>query len=698
MKARKKELYNPATGTSQKSNQPSTLAPVEFHLSFLSNLSLKAQCLILFFIGFLLYANTINNNYALDDLMVYTQNDHTKKGFAGIKALLTKDSFDGFTKGQKNTLPGGRYRPLSIITFAIEYQFWKESPGITHAINALLYGITIVIIFLLLRNFMFRRTADIAFLTATLFAFHPIHTEAIANIKSRDEILSLLFLLLSQYWLFMHLYKNKPYQPYLTFSSSNKDAPPLNTGKSENALYFILSLFALFLALLSKENGLTYLAIIPLTLYFFTNLPRQSILKITGSYLGVVILYLLIRTAASGANFQNSTIVLNNAFIYATKAEQIATNIVTLQKYINLLFFPHPLTWDYTYKQINYYHFSSPAFIIAFLIHLALLAYAIMGLKSKNALSYATLYYFFSIFIVSGLVISIGGAFLAERFLYQGSLGFCLILAIGIYGLYQKFNSPTAKNAFIAIILLPAFLLMGFRTLQRNTTWKDSNSLFINDADISDKSAMANKAGGSAWLQLGIEILKRGNKDSLSIAKSYIAKGQAYLRKAISIFPEYPEPYMDIGLSYFALENVDSAEYFWLEARKYSPHNPFIKQHNEMLSRALTDKAAKAFARNEVQNAIDILNRSVTYNPLNHNAWTQLAVYYLKQNNLDQALAAAQEAVKILPTDPNYLYNLGAIYFKKGEKAKAIEAFETCLKVKPDHPAAPEMLAKAKLL
>jgi tetratricopeptide (TPR) repeat protein len=239
---------------------------------------------------------------------------------------------------------------------------------------------------------------------------------------------------------------------------------------------------------------------------------------------------------------------------------------------------------------------------------------------------------------------------------------------------------------------------MSFHTLKRNTIWKDSNSLFINDVDVSDKSAMANKAGGSSWLQLGIEILKRGNKDSLDIAKKYIAKGQAYLRKAIAIFPEYPEPYMDIGLSYFALQNVDSAEYFWLQARKYSPNNPFIAQHNEMLSRALTDKAAKAFARNEVQTAIDILNRSVAYNPLNHNAWTQLAVYYLNQNNLDQALASAQEAVKILPTDPNYLYNLGAIYYKRGEKAKAIEALETCLKVKPDHPAAPEMLEKAKRL
>ncbi|MCS6903905.1 MAG: tetratricopeptide repeat protein [Bacteroidia bacterium] len=695
MKNQKSSKNQPSIANISPSSAPS-LVPVNYHLPWLSRLSLKVQCWILFLTGFLLYANTISNGYALDDLMVYTQNEHTKKGLAGIKALLTKDSFDGFTKGQKNTLPGGRYRPLSIITFAIEYELWKESPGITHGINALLYGVTIVIIFLLLRNFMFRSQADIAFWAALIFAFHPIHTEAIANIKSRDEILSLLFLLLSQYLLFTYLYKHKNYQNLLPFVEQKKSTDFSNT--IPNSLFFIFSLLCLFLALLSKENGLTYLGIIPLTLYFFTRLPRNTILRITGSYLVVILIYLFIRTLASGANFQNSNIVLNNAYIYATKAQQIATNIVVLQKYVHLLFFPYPLTWDYTYKQIDYYSFATPEFLIAFLLHLLLLAYALKGLKTKNMASYAILYYLFSIFIVSGLVISIGGAFLAERFLYQGSLGFCIILALGIHWFSQRLNTSKIQAVGIAGLLLPPLLIMGYHTIHRNTIWKDSNTLFIHDADISDKSAMANKAGGSSWLQLGIDILKRSRKDSLEIARKYIAKGQGYLRKAIAIFPEYPEPYMDIGLSYFALENVDSAEYFWLQARKYAPNSPFIKQHNEMLSRALTDKAAKAYARKEVQLAIDILNRAVSYNPDNHSAWTQLAVYYIQQNNLEQALRCAQEALRILPTDPNYLYNVGAIYFKMGEKQKAIEAFETCLRVKPDHPAAPEMLAKAKLL
>jgi len=88
---------------------------------------------ILFFLAIGLYAYTITFDYVLDDQIVLTNNNFTKKGFDGIHDIMTKESFVGRFGEQKNLVVGARYRPLSIVTFAIEYQFFGLNPKVSHA-------------------------------------------------------------------------------------------------------------------------------------------------------------------------------------------------------------------------------------------------------------------------------------------------------------------------------------------------------------------------------------------------------------------------------------------------------------------------------------------------------------------------------------------------------------------------------------
>src|SRR5688572_16067978 len=106
--------------------------------------------LILFLFGFLLYPNTIPFDYVLDDKLAITENQFTKKGFAGITDHLKHEMFTGFFGKQKNLVEGGRYRPLSMITFAIEWQLFGESPAVSHFINAALYGLTAMLLYMVL--------------------------------------------------------------------------------------------------------------------------------------------------------------------------------------------------------------------------------------------------------------------------------------------------------------------------------------------------------------------------------------------------------------------------------------------------------------------------------------------------------------------------------------------------------------------
>src|ERR1017187_8512399 len=107
---------------------------------------------LLLAIAMVVYGNSIFNNYALDDAMVITENAFTQKGISGIKDILTADTFFGFFKENTNNVAGGRYRPLSLVTFALEYQFFGLSPHFSHFINILLFGLCGIGIFIFIKK------------------------------------------------------------------------------------------------------------------------------------------------------------------------------------------------------------------------------------------------------------------------------------------------------------------------------------------------------------------------------------------------------------------------------------------------------------------------------------------------------------------------------------------------------------------
>jgi len=223
--------------------------------------------LIVFIVSVLIYSNTFNHQFAYDDFSVITGNEFTKKGFSGIVDHFTHDSFYGFT-GKENLFKGGRYRPLSLATFSIEYGLFGENPQVNHIINVLLYGFTGVLVFYLLAILFFkgRKTLNlkdkifsIPLVATMLFVTHPIHTEVVANIKGRDEILVFLFSILSLIWAIKYIQDND--------------------WKS-----LLWSCVFLFIGLFSKENAAMFLVIIPLTIWtFFPELRFSKYKTIIGS-------------------------------------------------------------------------------------------------------------------------------------------------------------------------------------------------------------------------------------------------------------------------------------------------------------------------------------------------------------------------------------------------------------------------------
>ncbi len=142
---------------------------------------------ILFSLAFLLYANTFQNGYNMDDTLVTQNHPLTSQGLEAIGEIFTSPYYQddmGYAYG---------YRPIVHVSFAIEHTFFGENPKVGHLINTLLFAFSC----LLLLKFLFRlnknELSTWIVVATLLFAVHPIHTEVVASLKNRDELLAFLF-------------------------------------------------------------------------------------------------------------------------------------------------------------------------------------------------------------------------------------------------------------------------------------------------------------------------------------------------------------------------------------------------------------------------------------------------------------------------------------------------------------------------
>ena len=158
------------------------------------------QYAVIFGITLILYANTLRHGFVLDDEVVIVKNEYVQKGIKGIPSILSHDSFAGYGRvGEgKSVVEGGRYRPLSLIFFAVIYSLSGANALIFHLFAIVLYACTCVLLYrfllLMLKDRAYHQ--EIAWFATLLFTVHPVHTEVVANIKGCDEQLALFFFFL----------------------------------------------------------------------------------------------------------------------------------------------------------------------------------------------------------------------------------------------------------------------------------------------------------------------------------------------------------------------------------------------------------------------------------------------------------------------------------------------------------------------
>ncbi len=559
-------------------------------------LSIKNQFLILIIIAFGLNANTLFNEYVLDDAIVITENKFVEKGIQGIPEILNQSYFKGYKKLENLELPGGRYRPFSLMIFAIEYQFFGANPFVSHLINIILFLLLIALLFKLFNLYLFRQQNPyLAFVTCLLFAVHPIHTEVIANVKSRDEIITFVLLIASLLALIKH-------------------------SEKRSISILIVSLLCFFLALLTKETAAVFVGIAPLATYFFLNHPLKKSARASIPLFLILIGYLFIRYIIIGVNYTSANDITNVPYLYATASEAFATKSYMLIKYLQLLFIPYPLSFEYGFNQIPYIHIISLPFFISILFLLVLLAYAIYTFKRRSIFSFSILYFMLTISLASNFIIDTGTP-LSERLLFQPSLAFCIAVSVLYFQTAKRFKLPALS--FLIIILV----LFSVKTVLRNSVWKNYDTLVLTDVISCPNSVRINQFARDIFLSKSI------NEKNAELKISYLKKGTFYGERMIGICPEVPDIYMNLGYAYYNLSDYNQAATIWEKGCQLEPSDSAAKMFSKILSDELYKLANGFYEQGKSDDAINCYLRSIELNNNNAESWYNLGGNYFLRND-----------------------------------------------------------------
>ncbi len=597
-------------------------------------------------LGFALYINTLFHDYALDDAIVITENMFTQEGFSGIPGLLKYDTFYGFFKeeGKANLVAGGRYRPLTPIFFAVEQSLFGGSPFMSHLLNALLYGGLCALLFFTLQRLLIGRMEKnmatwIALLATGLFAAHPLHTEVVANIKGRDEILTLMGSL-AAWWLTLKAVDTK--RPILVLYAG----------------------IALFLALLSKENAITFLAVIPVSLWFFRKdwTPSKAISLWPVALAALA--FLFIRGAVIGWNTGEPPLeMLNNPFVklvgnqyvFFSGAERWGTILFTLLNYLELLVLPIPLTHDYYPRHIAIHNLGDPIVWLSILLHISLVVTVIKGWKKRSLPAFAAFYYLATLSIVSNIIFPVGTN-MSERFLFMPSVGFALFLG---WLLVQRFPG---KAAFTWGLTASIILLWSGLTVARNPVWKNNFTLFTTDVKTSVNSAKLQNATGGELITQAILPGNELRKEAM------IREAVTHLTKAVEIHPGYKNACLLLGNAHNYLKEYPTAIEWYQRALSLDPDYGEAKNNLQITYRDAGRYMGEV--NNDLPASIEFLKKAWALNQNDFETNRLLGIAFGIGRQHEEAIQYFTKALEIQPDNAELMVYIGNAWFNAGDTLK----------------------------
>lgn len=496
----------------------------------------KIFFVILLALTFLIYGQSLWGGFVFDD-----------RGIGEHKALLSSlDNIVQVAAYPYWTVDAGLYRPTTLLSYLFNNIIFGEAAWGFHLVNLLLYaGICVVIYFLVKKLF---KDEWMAYIVSILFLVLPIHTEVVANITGRSELLSLLFTLL------------------VLLEFTKEKISPWRAG-----------LWAL-LAIGAKETAIALVPLAGLVLVireggFSFGILKKYFIELSGLVIGALIYFFLRYFVLGTEHFLGvETSVIENPLLFADTEGRVFTALGILWMYVKKSIWPTNLCSDYSYNQIPVIsNFSDPAVLIGALILLASFVSIFIFIKRRSVISFASAIFFFSFLVVSNIPFPIG-TIAGERLFFFPSLGLVLILALVLKKILEK---PERKEAGI-VVLVAILLIVGiysFISYQRQKDWLTEERLFLSAVRCSPES-----------------VLSLSNAGTVFYFRGDYAEAEKYLEKSRDIKPVYSKGLNNLGLVYWKQGRIEEAKQMYYESLKQKYPYPGALENLVLLYMSEGDK------------------------------------------------------------------------------------------------------------
>lgn len=593
---------------------------------------------LLFLLAVSVYANGLHNPFIVDDHHIIVRNWLLRE--QNPLPVLKTHLF------ASQGIETEYYRPLTHLTFWINYRLSGLNPEGYHAINLSLHIAVVTLSYLLFSRFV---SPGVAGFSTALFAAHPANVQAVTYISSRSDPLYALCILLG----------------LLSWRSGNA------TAGLHKILFQGSSLALYFLALSSKETALVMLPLVFLTDWMrpIHHTASETFKRNWIWYVGLAMVfaaYLAARglLAGYGLTMEKSNVAWTAASTLGLE-ERALLALKLFSLYLGLIGYPVNLALFRSVEVPTGFFDIGVLFGLGALILLIMTAYCFWA--RRNEVSYGILW--FLITLVPVLNLTPLNAPMMEHWLYLPLTGFLLAFVGCIYSLAQRLDE--SRGATFALSLL--ILMLSIKTVSRNQEWGDPVTLFMNDARRQPRAE-------KNWFLLGYAYAQRGQA---------IQAVEAY-RTGLAVNSESAQAWSGLGEALSMLGRDEEAKKSFLRAISLNPWNPWL--HYVLGIQRLKE--------GEIDLAIETLEQAVRLTPPLPVAYHVLGSAYLRQRRESAAEDAFRKASALVPPG-NEIHaaihiELGKTYLRRGEKNAALEEWRIALRFDPNGEAK-SLLERAKV-
>lgn len=489
------------------------------------------------------YAPVLRGDYVFDDDTFIVNNQYVHD-LNHVKQIYTHSTTDG-----AGVPDGNFYRPNQSLCHAVIYSIIGSGATPQHVFSVLVHLLNVCLLFVFLGLLGFANVP--AFIAATIFAVHPINTEAVAYISGLGDPLSMLFVLCAS---ISYLYYKKERKTY----------------------YALFSLASVGLALFTKESSMMLIAVL-LLVEVYQQPQKLQIKKAEKLVLGMVLILCL------GFLFLKFTVFNFTGNIALTHADNAYTQSLWVRfitfctifpRYMGMLVFP---AYQYLEKPYAAY-LSFEALGFGGLMMLVAFAYLFYNsFKASRTLMLGIGIFFAFLIPVSGIIPS--NAIYLEHWLYLPFIGVSIIIAMGV----QQANANAKK--LIVILALLLVLIYSAKTMVRNSQWADAVKFYKNEIKYNKKSAR---------IYNNLAMVLNDKKEYNSAIN--------YYSLAISVYDVYPQTHHNLAQTYLHLNRVSDAIAEEYKALQLQPSFMYSLQSlYDIYSQLKDDKRAAEFSRYRVE-------------------------------------------------------------------------------------------------